>query len=151
MRPLLVGEASNLPDGAAFRGRSGAFLAGLCGRDLEGFHAAFECVNLLPCWPGPAGTKGHRFPLGAARKRAARLDVEGRTVVLAGRRVAAAFGLTGFTFFRRVKMGRGEAGAWVIPHPSGIVRLWNDPAVRRSAVRLLGRLTKEQRRYRPGS
>lgn len=99
-RPLLVGEASNIPGGEPFGGRSGAVLAAMAGLTFDEFRRRFDRVNLLRRWPGrePGQAKGHKFPLAAARHAAARLDVRGRRVVLAGRRVALAFGLRGFEF-----------------------------------------------------
>ncbi len=108
---------------------------------LEDFAEAFERVNLLRRWPGRSGgAKGHLFDLEAARKAAARLDVSGRTVVLAGKRVALAFGLRDPAWLEPAAFGRGERAAFVVPHPSGIVRFYNDEANRLAVGGLLRRL-----------
>lgn len=139
MRPLLVGEASNLASGEAFAGRSGLRLAGLLRMSLGDFRDRFECVNLARRWPGrePGKAKGHVFAAAPAAHAARRLRVGGRVVVLAGRRVAAAFGVGGAAFFEAVDLNRGEEACVVIPHPSGIVRFWNDAANVRAASRCL--------------
>lgn len=58
-------------------------------------------------------------------------------MVLAGKRVALAFGLRDPPWLRSVELDRGEAEAFVIPYPSGIIRWWNDAANHRQAARLL--------------
>ena len=102
MKPLLIGEASNLPSGEVFGGRSGERLALLCGMTLERFLESFERVNLLDRWPGRSGgAKGHLFDREEARRSADRLDLRGRIAVLAGLRVASAFGLRRVAFHQR--------------------------------------------------
>ncbi len=143
MKPLLIGEACNLPCGTAFSGRSGLTLATLAGLTLDEFLDAFDRVNLLKRWPGRSGgAKGHLFPMKAATAAARRLDVEGRHVVLAGRRVASAFGLRRFDFLESVALDKGEASCVVVPHPSGIVRLYNEPAFRLRVGRLLRKVLR---------
>jgi hypothetical protein len=142
-RPLLVGEASNLPSGEAFAGRSGRRLADLLGMTIAEFLVAFERVNLIPFWPGRSGgLKGHLFPTDVARLRATSLDVRGRRVVLAGLRVASAFGLKEVAFLRPVRLDEGEASCVVVPHPSGMVRFYNEKANRRAVGRILRRVLK---------
>ena len=134
--PLLIGEApppSGLGPLGPFDCDSGDKLAGLLTEAAapngpawtrEEALAAFERVNVLERWPGKAG-KGSRFPVAEARQGAnaivGRLLV-GQRVVLAGKRVASAFGLL------------APIGAWVnvrgthftvIPHPSGSTRDYN--------------------------
>ncbi len=146
MKPLLVGEASNLPDGRAFGGRSGLRLASLCGLALEEFLDAVEAVNLLDRWPGRSGgEKGHLFPAAEARAAADRLDVVSRRVVLCGLRVAAAFGLRRPTFLAPAILGRNEASCVVLPHPSGIVRWYNSEANREAAGKALRRMLRRCR------
>lgn len=104
-----------------------ARLAGMPGhRELR---RRARLVNLLPAWPGKSG-KGDAFPLREARDRARRLRTRG-TVLLAGRVVAAAFGLADAEYFE--PRGRFH----VIPHPSGVSHWWNDPANVRRARRFL--------------
>lgn len=140
---MIVGEASNLPSGEAFGGRSGRFLASLLGVGLPEFMATFDRVNLLSTWPGRSGgRKGHLFPLGEARRAALVMDLRGRHVVLAGRRVASAFGIGKAAFLEPAEAGKGEASCVVVPHPSGIVRWYNLPA-NREAVGLVLRKAVE--------
>lgn len=101
-------------------------------------------VNLFEDWPGSAG-KGSRFPLPEARGRAAALllsvragfefdgsDVAAaRRVVLVGRRVASAFGLERRPFYEWLPLNEiADLPAVIVPHPSGVSRVWNDPATR---------------------
>lgn len=137
-RPLLVGEADP-PCGVPMMGRSGRFLAGLVGMELGEFLRAFECVNLLPR-DGPRAGKGRRFgpaELAEASRRARSLRLRGRVVVLAGKRVAAAFGLPDPPWLTDVWLGRGEWSCVVVPHPSGIVLWWNDRGNRGAAAAVL--------------
>lgn len=121
---LLVGEAPGR--------RPGRTLSGL-DRRLASLAWAPR-VNLLDRYPGSAG-KGARFPIAPARGAAERLlyAVPEADLLLVGGRVASAFGLRRFEydwleFFERE--GRSFA---VVPHPSGIVRWWNEPENRRAA------------------
>src|SRR5687768_10455370 len=140
-RPLLIGEATSVSGGRPFDGRSGRMLAGLAGLSLEEFLDAVEAVNLLPRWPGRSSApKGHAFPRHDAFVAARRIDLTGRTVVLAGKRVALAFGLREVKWLTPAKVGRGEAFCAVIPHPSGIVRWWNEARNGRAVARFLRRL-----------
>lgn len=130
MRPLLVGEAPCRRGGEPFTGRAGTVLA-----ELAGFppRREFDCVNLLQQWPGQDG-KGSAFPLHDARvAAAAMLSVlpQGRVVVVAGKRVAQAFGIRKPEFLRWYAVGGKVVG--VLPHPSGINRWLNDPANREAA------------------
>lgn len=128
LKLLVVGEASNLVGGRPFEGRSGARLASLAGVTQREFLDAVEAVNLIPFWPGrSSGKKGHLFPADAARLRAASMDLAGRRMLLCGLRVARAFGLPSkVRFMNPCSLGRDERSCHVIPHPSGIVRWWND-------------------------
>lgn len=140
--PLLIGEASRVRDGRPFDGRAGRFLGSLVGLSLEDFLARIEAVNLLKRWPGRQAVKGHLFPMDEAKRAVDRLDLERRDVILAGKRVAAAFGLKEVKWLREVELGRGERSAVVIPHPSGIVRWWNEERNRRAVGRLLERFLR---------
>jgi uracil-DNA glycosylase len=149
--PVLVGEAPSrdtegLPP---FSGRSGARLAELLGEDPA---EAFALENLLRRWPGPAGSgKGSAFPLGPARKGARRLlrAYRGRRFILAGWRVASAFGVRPCGHWPRELewcgdwahsldgSGAGAGSFAVLPHPSGVNLWWNDPANVERARRFL--------------
>jgi hypothetical protein len=122
----------------------------------------FDRIDLLGWYPGPKDRKeyhkkstgytkhmcdGHRFPLHLARLAAGRLlnfgnPLEGGTslrdyavVVLCGRFVAAAFGLS---------VGLRSSVPWaeesdgirylVMPHPSGVSHFWNDVISRHRAA-----------------
>jgi hypothetical protein len=121
---LLVGEAPGR--------RPGRTLSGL-DRRLRSLAWAPR-VNLLDRHPGSAG-KGARFPIGPARSSARRLleAVPEASFVLVGARVASAFGIPRFEYdWLEFFELRGRSFA-VVPHPSGIVRWWNDPGNRRAA------------------
>lgn len=110
-------------------GRCGLLLANCLGCALEEFLHAFDRVNLLQSPPprqlGGRG-KGREFPLVEAMMAARSLDLEGRHVVLAGKRVALAFGIKRVRWLEPVELGKGESSCFVICHPSGICRFWND-------------------------
>lgn len=82
-----------------------------------------ELVNLLRRWPGDQG-KGDAFPIARARRAAGKFKPAG-VVLLAGKRVAEAFGERR-AYFEWFDL-RGARAA-VIPHPSGISHWWNEPA-----------------------
>lgn len=79
----------------------------------------FETVNLLPD-PGPWDRE-------RAGLRAAELVLPAVTVLL-GRRVSDAFGLGRLGWFRRAEVGGNSV--ILLPHPSGLNRLYNDEAIR---------------------
>jgi hypothetical protein len=92
------------------------------------FLAGFDRENLVPSWPGEGQGKGDRY-VGVREGRALaeryRRAVSGRTVVVLGFINAAAFGLTGPALTFAPHWGGRFA---FCPHPSGVVRWWNDPA-----------------------
>jgi len=109
-------------------------LAGICGIDKEQYMAATERYNVLRRWPGKNG-KGDRFPMRQARRSARRLALRfgGRRVVLLGRSVAKAFGLT-IEYLKWANIGFTVA---VVPHPSGINRWWNGARNKAAARRFM--------------
>jgi uracil-DNA glycosylase len=129
----LIGQAPNSSDAPSepLAGRSGLFLARLAGVSLDEFLSVTSRVNLIKRWPGKSGV-GDRFPMREAREGVERLIVLGalwRRAVLCGVGVARAFGLTHPELF---KWWPGGVGSYaVIPHPSGLNRMWNDSSVRR--------------------
>lgn len=71
-------------------------LAALAGIIPHKFDELFECVNVLDKWPGKQG-KGDAFPLEMARPKALSMRsklLKHRRVVLLGKRVEMAFGLS---------------------------------------------------------
>jgi uracil-DNA glycosylase len=146
LKPLLIGQAPGpetdpwLP----LSGRSGARLARLCRIDLDEFLAAFDRVNLIGRFPGKAG-KGDGFPLQIARRRALALSrgFGGRTVVLLGGNVSAAFCVAPAPLLRWRRGALGAARLAIAPHPSGISRWWNEPENVRAATRFFRRLARE--------
>lgn len=136
MKVLLIGQAPGR-NGSADRpleGRIAKKLAGLVGVSIEDWLKGTERMNLLSEFPGKAG-KGDVWP----KKRAAQLADEmksllvGRTVLLVGRNVAAAFGLYKLPWL--VWVEEFEVRVAVMPHPSGIVLWWNS-AENREKVRM---------------
>lgn len=94
-----------------------------------------EATNLLETFPGHAAGKGDHFPRRRARRCAKKMcgSLRGRTVLLAGKRVAEAFGVvTDYLTWHDHPEG---FRAVVIPHPSGVNRWWNDPENRRRFLR----------------
>jgi uracil-DNA glycosylase len=118
-------------------------------RDRDLLLERFDTVNLLGRWPGGEG-KGAAWPRDAARRAARRLPLRG-VVVLLGLRVLDAYRgrhpqLWGVPWgeWRELRAGHGpewDPSRWttvaVLPHPSGIVRNYNDPAARELAGRTL--------------
>lgn len=134
MRPLLLGEAS-VGTGELVDARCTPNLDRLAGFKLE---EAFATMNLLELEEWTAGTP---FPTGLARDRARLLapQLDGRAVVLAGQRVAAAFRVRGVALgaWVEVEIAGALFEATVLPHPSGVNRWWNEQAHRRAGARFL--------------
>lgn len=145
-----------LPEGyQPLQGHPEKRLSKLAGfQSIEAFWAVFDRIDLIGWCPGPKDRKGihvfkntgytkhqrdgHRFPLQQARLAAGRLLNFGgplgdgsalrdySVVVLCGRLVAASFGLK----LRNALPWAEESGGvryLVMPHPSGVSHLWNDP------------------------
>lgn len=111
--------------------------------------------NLLDEWPGrKAGSrKGSGFPSGPARAAAYSVleEVADGTrslipsrVLLAGLRVAAAFGLRAPQPYFTEVMVCGGIPFEIVPHPSGVSRWWNSSANQRQARAYLERLGEER-------
>lgn len=133
MKPLLVGEANPYqPDEAsamayalypdpphASGGRLCTYVMGLTPHT---YLRAFDRTDL--CHP--------KWSIKAARAKAAQLMAErapGNVLVLCGAKVAAAFGLPSTPFqIYGLDDGMGRAPVRVVlPHPSGLCRVWHQP------------------------
>jgi hypothetical protein len=129
MKPLIIGEApsKNGKPERPIEGRIGQRLADHAGLSYADFLVHFDRVNLLHERQEVAG-KGFVFDRAAAINAAQALVKQltaGRLVLLLGRRVAGAFGCTK-DYFDAHHLENG-AILYVVPHPSGINRWWNDP------------------------
>lgn len=137
----IVGQAPNRhglsdPD-EVLTGRSGRKIAEIAGLSFDDF-LFIRRVNLNKRWNGKAG-KGDRFMMSEGRASAQRLldEDHGGGMVLLGRSVAKCFGLekcepltTVLAYGRRF---------FIMPHPSGVNRWWNDPKNVKAAKRSLRR------------
>lgn len=143
MKLTIVGQAPGRSrNKKPFDGASGRRLARLAGLGSYAELAArVRLVNLLARFPGKLG-KGDAFPRGAAAAALGSLRLRG-TILLAGRNVAAAFGLR-TRYFAWTEL-RGKPCA-VLPHPSGISHWWNEPKNVRRASSFLRSLV---RRHEP--
>lgn len=137
---LLIGQApSKTGDNLhPLEGRIGRMLSGLAGVAFDDYLMLTERINLFSEWTGRReGAKGDSWDDLAARQRASELvrGFRDRTVVLLGRNVGRAFGLDRLPWMTWIDFEGGRAA--VLPHPSGIVRWWNDPKNRAEAGRFL--------------
>ncbi len=133
-RALLVGaspaptDSPGSPAGLALTGRPGRVLweclaASGATREKyspDRFLAVFRTVNLFLDYPG-------EWDRAAARDRAVDTRLAEVTVLL-GRDVATAFGLGRLAYFRQADVGGSTVT--LLPHPSGLNRLYNDETIR---------------------
>lgn len=129
MRTLIIGEApsKNAPDNSPIEGRIGRRLAEFCGLSYEDFLVAFERTNLLEVRQDTK-EKGFVFDRKAAAFEAGRIYeslAPDRTIVLLGKRVRDAFGIVK-DYFEPHRHPNGST-FYVVSHPSGVNRWWNDP------------------------
>jgi uracil-DNA glycosylase len=145
-RVVIVGQApswSTRGQAKPFSGASGRRLAALLDVSHEELlDGRVDLVNLLPRWPGRGDSNhplGDHFPMAAARSAARRLRValDGCVVVMCGKNVRDAFGLTQ-DFFEMARVVDHFTYV-VIPHPSGVNRWWNDEQNYQRAERYLRR------------
>ena len=148
MKPLILGEApSHTGDKYWIFPMSGLISQRFCewagippqdegtryGRYYWALREKFDLQNLLEHWPGPGWPKEQVLP--------ARDDLlpelDGRVVVLAGRRLADTFGL-GMADRHAFVPRHGATMAWIY-HPSGRTRQYNDLAERVRAGHTLKR------------
>lgn len=105
------------------------------GRWTWALYDHYECDNLFERYQG-AQSNGAAFPMAAAKElaKAKSSELWGRVVVMLGVRLPRAFGVEDASFFEwRTELDAGEERAlqWVmIPHPSGLNRILNDPTAR---------------------
>lgn len=147
MKPLIVGEApgKNGNPLMPIEGRVGQRLADCCGLTLVEFLSTFDRVNLLQVQPQDSG-KGATFNVKEAGRAARELErtfATRQTVLLLGKRVAAAFRISNVPYFDCFLVN--HAKAYVVPHPSGVNRWWNDPENELQMMRFMQRLVKEMR------
>lgn len=124
MKPLILGEAFSRQGDLvnAFTGPSGDRLQALCGAQsyLE-LQCYFTLKNLC---------KGITWDVREARRTAATLKLP-ELVILAGRKVAGVYGYGNDTPWYHPQEARFQKYAdttfYVMPHPSGLSRYWNDP------------------------
>lgn len=125
-RPLLVGESnpySSDPDDALLPYPSQSAGARLCrdilGMTREAYLAAFDRCNLV---------RGQKWSVPVARAEARRISVErrGGVCVLLGAKVAAAFGVPTSPFAVYDDPGASATRLVVLPHPSGLCRVWDE-------------------------
>lgn len=148
VKTVLVGQApsrTSEPD-RPLSGMSGKRLAGLLRMTEAELSASFCRINLVDEFPGKNG-KGDAFPAAEARTKALLLmkRYAGRrvTLVLAGKKVAGAFGLRGRDYFERGRFHEfPNIGFVTVPHPSGVNRWWNDAGNRRKAAKFFAELRK---------
>lgn len=115
MRVELIGEAPARGTSKPFEGRSGKFLRDLLGDDFS----RLGLSNLLSEPPLSFCADQTRW---AALRRIANLDPDGVVLLLAGHRVARAFGVVA-RYFEPCLLN--EAVVYVVPHPSGVNHWWN--------------------------
>lgn len=150
MKPLLIGEApsKNATHPRPLEGRIGRRLADCAGLSYEAYLEAFERINLLQVRQDTA-EKGFEFDMRAARVEAQRLRESGllreRSVVLLGHRVAEAFNLRGMRYFHGCPSGM-HGMIWVMPHPSGINRWWNEAENCKAACAFMRGLVERHQR-----
>lgn len=128
--------------------------------DLYGFVQRTRHVNLLHEYPGRK-QRGSAFPEADAQEAAdeiaaylsgglvpvtahSALPCRPRVVLLAGHRVEAAFGYRKRPFFdEHAPIDGVEAQVFVVPHPSGLSRYWNDQRHRHRARAFFEGLARE--------
>lgn len=130
-KPLIIGEApsKNETTEHPIEGRVGKRLATCCGMTLQDFLKHFDRVNLLHVRQDTK-EKGFEFDAKAGKAAADELRKSfqpDQVVLFLGGRVSEAFGVHGPYFEQRVVNGINTR-AFIVPHPSGVNRWWNDPA-----------------------
>lgn len=105
------------------------------GLTQEEMLAQHDFVNVLDRWPGK-GINGDKFPISEAKPRAAALVpmMANRFVILLGSNVVRAFGIPKFKYYdwHTVQDSKNSniiitRKCSILPHPSGVNRIWNNP------------------------
>lgn len=127
MKPLIVGEAPSKNEVVEqpLQGRVGRRMAALSGLTYEQYIDFFDRVNLLHVRQDTK-EKGFEFDFESAQIEARQLVrgfKRGQIVLLLGGRVTEAFGVH-HEYFNEVKLN--GARCYIVPHPSGVNRWWND-------------------------
>jgi len=137
---LIIGQAPNQGGDPRkpLTGVAGDRLANLAGITRWRYLRRTERKNLLHYWPGKKG-KGDAFPATEAKTAAAELAplLVGRRVLFAGRAVANSFRQTSKEYCRWFWSPSLRCRHATIPHPSGIVRWWNEEKNREHAAAFL--------------
>ncbi len=114
MQILLLGEAPARGTTAPF---SNECVSGKRFRELVGDHFnRLKCANLF--------TRPTSWDLERFRRQASRVVLDAEIILLAGKRLANAFGIRNVAYFEPCML-QGRI-AYVIPHPSGRNRFWNN-------------------------
>lgn len=145
-RVLLIGQAPSAatnPDLPLYphnRSCAGGRLVEFFGITKGEYLNSYDRCNLLPFYPGKSG-RGDRFPMREARLCASAVSpfLSGRVVIFVGRSVATAFGydkrvIDFFTWRERTRRGSPFTFG-LIPHPSGLNRVFNSTESRVRAKR----------------
>ena len=125
-RLLIVGEQPSGTGGDALAGRAGDRLAELAGITRDRY-LTLRRANLLAT-PG----RWDRADAAVAAKAIDAGEPDHVELLLLGRRVAAAFDVPAAPWFTSPRLPSGRT-VYLIPHPSGRNRLWNDHETRRRA------------------
>ena len=136
---LLIGQAPSKSGVSAhpLEGRIGKKIADLAGIPMARYMTETDRANVLDHWPGRS-EKGDTFPMREARDAATKkvFMLKGRRVIFVGKATASAFGVHAEYLEWQQSPTLGCRFA-ILPHPSGIVRWWNDPANARLAAKFL--------------
>jgi hypothetical protein len=107
--------------------------------NIQTYRQGFDRRNILATakWDSKAG-----------RIEGAKLaaSLAGRRVVMLGKQTSAAMGLKQAEWWRETALQLSDVSslvAWVVPHPSGMNLMYNDPSVRAATGDLLYRLLRE--------
>jgi len=144
-KPLIIGEAPGKHGDprTPIEGRIGARLAEWCGLPFDEFLTTFQRINLLEVQPQDSG-KGTDFNVRAAGKVARAMQYlfePGQVVIVLGKRAGAAFGFTNIEYFQKATLN--GAAVYVVPHPSGVNRWFNEPENELTMIRFMRGIVKQ--------